>query len=63
MEEALGGGLGGLIQRSLQLEAALQIGVAVTLSEITCEEFACLAILKEERALKEAERNRNQDAG
>jgi hypothetical protein len=55
--------LGSLVQRSLQIEAALFMGFHVTLSEITAEEFAALAILKEERFKREAEMAKNPNAG
>jgi hypothetical protein len=51
----MGGALGSLVQRSLQIEAALQLGFEVRLSDVTAEEFACVAILKEERLKREAE--------
>lgn len=52
------GRLGSLILRATQLEAALQLGFRVTLSDVTAEEYAAILILREERLKKEAEQAR-----
>jgi hypothetical protein len=49
------GGIGSLIQRGMQIEAALELGFNVTLADVTAEEFSCVRLLREERLRREAE--------
>ncbi len=53
----MGGVLGGIMQRAMQLEAALQLGFNITLSDVTAEEFAAVCILREERLRHEAKQD------
>jgi len=41
---------GGAIQRALEVEAALQAGITVTLDDVQADEFGALRVLAEERA-------------
>jgi len=60
LEEAMAGGLGSLIQRAQQIRAACELGYAVTLHDVTSEEFAAHCILQEERLRREAEQAKEQ---
>ena len=58
LEEAMAGPLGGVLQRSMQIETALQLGFSHPLSETTCEEFAAVTFIREERLRREVEEAR-----
>jgi hypothetical protein len=45
----------------MQFEMALQLGITLSLSDVTAEEFACMCILREERLKREAEQTKNQN--
>ena len=45
----MGGAAGALLQRAIEIDAALDAGFVVTLDDITAEEWAALLILKAER--------------
>lgn len=49
LDDYLGSSAGQLVQRTFDLEFALQSGVTVTLAEITYSEFILLRLLSEER--------------
>ena len=49
---------GQLLRRTLDLRAAIKVGVTVTLDDIAADEFLAMLILEEEREKFEAERNR-----
>ena len=45
-----------------ELDAALQIGIAITLSDLTCLEFSAIRILREEQAEHESQEARREAA-
>lgn len=49
---------GQLLQRALEMQTALRLGLTVTLGEIKVDEFQALQVLEEERDRYEEERSR-----
>lgn len=58
LEAAMDSHAGLLLQRAIDLEAALKLGFHLTLDGVTAEEFTALQILSNERERREAELNR-----
>jgi hypothetical protein len=59
LDAAMDSHAGLVLQRAIDLEAALKLGFHLTLEDVTAEEFAALQILSSERDRREAELNQH----